>query len=100
MKHTPGKWQANISELSAGSPKLGIRATQTGYPWRNTHICDTQPHNANLIAAAPDLLQALKDLLSAFDTTCAAGKSGVAPSQASHWREKARNLIAKVEGAE
>lgn len=55
--YTPGPW-----EIATGQPHI-VRAPFAGY-----HIADTFAHrtsraNARLIAAAPDLLEALQDLL-------------------------------------
>ena len=68
LKHTPGPW----SVVANGGHSYTIRGS------RNEAICDTSiwlhsdPHsesraNAHLIAAAPDLLEALEDLLTICD---------------------------------
>ena len=56
-KHTPGKW-----EWSTGDPQLrnyGVYSIEGG---RIAEVLNQNTANASLIAAAPDLLAALKDL--------------------------------------
>ncbi len=55
-KHTPGPWQANISEMEAHSALVQVRTANGGYL-----ICsDAGYQNAPLIAAAPAMYEALK----------------------------------------
>lgn len=61
--HTPGPWAANISELEASSSLVSVRTENGGYL-----ICsDAGYQNARLIAAAPDLLRRLCDLVEGLD---------------------------------
>lgn len=72
-KHTPGPWQL---ERLTGDHDIGIRVTgpvvsgytafiRTGWPHENQRV--EQEANAKLIAAAPDLLEALMTLVSSYD---------------------------------
>jgi hypothetical protein len=55
---TPGPWFANESEMAASSSLVSIRTRNGAY-----HICDARYNNDRLIAAAPELLGALKAVL-------------------------------------
>ena len=58
-KHTPGPWQANISEMEAHSALVQVRTANGGYL-----ICsDAGYQNAPIIAAAPAMYEALGNLL-------------------------------------
>ena len=74
-KHTPGPWRENSFAGSDGTPYLAcavwsgdskkfICATDNYDDW--SKLCDeeTQHENCRLIAAAPDLLEALKHIAS------------------------------------
>lgn len=101
-KHTPGPWEFIDATKVAGmkfSPKCVIKAGQKQIadfswndksPWFPTK--DESQANARLIAAAPDLLKALKDMLSEFDTD-EFGSEGQMRTCA-----KAEAVIAKAEG--
>lgn len=55
-KHTPGPWFANESEMAARASLVSIRTKNGAYEITK----DVGYQNARLIAAAPDLLAALK----------------------------------------
>jgi len=60
MGHTPGPWRVNAHDICAGSDAVaGVYGT-TGYAPEEAQA------NARLIAAAPDLLAALKDVEEAW----------------------------------
>lgn len=60
LKHTPGPWRYTPWHIEEGNPT--VRAPEG---WL---ICETSSDaNARLIAAAPDLLQALKRLVARVD---------------------------------
>ena len=67
--HTPGPWQNNGIDLIDGGPRFGasLFTTQVGEP-----ISDDEMYaNALLIAAAPDLLAALRRQIGGcFDPDC------------------------------
>lgn len=68
-KHTPGPWTQGKSEIGADCVWLN-GATEPKYEMGPSHTwidCGTRA-NARLIAAAPDLLEALKDLADLYDT--------------------------------
>lgn len=82
-KHTPGPWRYTPWHIEEGNPT--VRAPEG---WL---ICETSSDaNARLIAAAPDLLEALRDALCALECC---GKDYPAAT-------KARAAIAKAVGHE
>jgi len=87
--HTPGPWAANISELEASSSLVSIRTENGGYL-----ICsDAGYQNAPLIAAAPDLLAALQELIEFAEPVLQNHGFGYMGKF-----EKARRAIAKATG--
>ena len=63
QQHTPGPWRANIGNSSGAHCILANNGRRkTVCVMANTHDDDWQP-NARLIAAAPDMLAALRSLL-------------------------------------
>lgn len=109
-KYTPGPWHRNVPPASK---------YPTIFSGRNTHVCilDTRSKtaeeleaNADLIAAAPSLLEALRDLLAyhtqptGFDTAvCMDDKQfgeflkGIS-TNGEELADKARAAIAKAKG--
>lgn len=62
--------------------------------WEIAHIrfdCDGSEANARLISAAPDLLEALSEMVSMMD-------SGEEHGTGSQWHTKAKAAIAKAKG--
>lgn len=89
MTHTPGPWYAEGSDIgSAENITVGVAIagrTDDGY------ISHAQVQaNANLMAAAPDLLDALKDALDVMGDWGADGDPA--------WAGVAKAAIAKAEG--
>lgn len=85
-KHTPGPWRFDtFGELTSNSH---------GILWVNNdeHIVYNNHHDRPLIEAAPDLLEALKDLRSCIDETRG--------SDAHKALLKADEAIKKAEGGE
>lgn len=82
-KHTPGPWTAE--QIVSSRPLLTIYSGDTMI------ADDVAPQNASLIAAAPDLRDALQALLAEVDAMTArvgwAGNGG---------RDKARTALAKA----
>lgn len=62
-KHTPGLWQVSVCHDVTGYPTYAIHGV-SGDEKRNTVRLES---NARLIAAAPELLEALKSLISTVD---------------------------------
>lgn len=91
-KHTPGPWKYGI-ELSSRSGEWLI-SFDAGYRGRGICIAETRPGtgheeaNARLIAAAPELLEALEEAVCALEVC---GKDYRAT-------EIARTAIAKAKG--
>ena len=83
-KHTPGPWRVEADGVIVGpsngfSPFGGCGCCDS--PWMNGHDGEACQANARLIAAAPELLGALKDMGARYGLT-----------------EQARAAIAKAEG--
>ncbi len=70
MSHTPGPWQVNGSTIEqdhAAFPETNVVASV--YDGRDAPIDGTPDANARLIAAAPDLLEALRIMVELFGET-------------------------------
>ncbi len=99
QRHTPGPWQYHIGRGS--SPRLHIQ-TAAGYQIASTpEIGDYVPEadarkaNARLIASAPDLLAALREMLREFEPADPGSADGVSDCDAIIL---ARQAIARAEG--
>ncbi len=98
-KHTPGPWKFSAESID---PEWSVVTTAGGSVIANVNDRHDQPANASLIAAAPDMLEALKEALSHLDENARflrdiqahAGKVSDAFSSA----DKVRAAIAKAEG--
>lgn len=96
--HTPGPWRRNIKPASkyntifAGDAKHIASLSTAGM------ADDEMEANCNLIAAAPELLEALReiadDYADRFDMTCPGTNPGI-----KYVVEQARAAIAKATGA-
>ena len=89
-KHTPGPWEVAYQDKNGQSVVKGEHI-EVATCW---HHCvgsiEKEMHaNARLIAAAPELLEALKELMVAADRVSAEPVT---------WLGKARAAIAKAEG--
>jgi hypothetical protein len=97
--HTPGNWFADIckNNSSLSSVHSFGEIPELMRPW-NVAICTgPQAHaNARLIAAAPDLLEALED--AAFLMRMAAKIAGPMQDSFKRSAEDAAKAIAKAEG--
>lgn len=95
--HTPGPWEAFKGVEQGDEMRCGVSAMRgkVGYLVATIEngapgdFCDTEFANARLIAAAPELLEALKNLLAVKN-----GEGGTAFDS----DEIARAAIAKAEG--
>lgn len=66
-KHTPGPWEADHSDIWSRSGKKFIAATmEDGEAFKGVSLAEAEA-NARLIAAAPELLAALKACRAALD---------------------------------
>lgn len=69
-QHMPGPWRASIPPYGCGTPRIelanGQRLAQLFNATADGTECDA---NARLIAAAPELLEALKGLLVVYENT-------------------------------
>lgn len=103
-KHTPGPWRLEVDGwrgqyLYGNDPQAGREI----YIAELTLYWNSAPHNARLIASAPELLEALLDFMrdgGVYDTAVA---KALFPSQAALFMEagdKARAAIAKATGKE
>lgn len=71
--HTPGPWEAT-NEIGAIGQVVAMGAVVDGPSWfvnaPGRPVPDSEvPHNARLIAAAPDLLKAAKEVMAAVPNT-------------------------------
>ena len=88
-QHTPGPWIV----LNTGNPERGSAwrdVCSMGTEFTPSYVGEALEHDARLIAAAPDLLAALKSLLLSFDDDRSL-------SNRDGW-EAARAAIAKATG--
>lgn len=102
-KHTPGPWEwdGNTLKPSAGSFETSavhsILDAEGGYGYLGSKVSDTQAEldaDRQLIAAAPDLLEALQVVVA--DWTAQFERAGhMAPA----WCRQARAAIAKATGS-
>ena len=116
MKHTPGPWEIE-SPTMAGSHRIVIgaygfgsvaAASLNGAPLVQSKLSPDSPYygqqiptmeaNARLIAAAPDLLEACKDIATILDYGAVGGK----PSEPILFEtyHKLKRAIAKATGAD
>ena len=91
-KHTPGPWASNEYTTSVSVPLKAVDCERIGFSivFVNGHRGKEAAANARLIAAAPELLEALKEIVDAAD---GAGWEQLDPSF-----KKARAAIAKATG--
>ena len=87
-KHTPGPWEMRgLTIFEPGKVALSIASITQHEP--NARA------NARLIAAAPDILEALKGLLADIQDYQRINNLG---GDDNHWQAMARAAIAKTEG--
>ena len=89
-KHTPAPWRAGASTFCRGDGEVQMRVYTDHPPTEFDVFGDNLAANARLIAAAPDMLEALKSLVSANNST-----DGMAMRKA--W-DNARAAIARATG--
>ena len=67
MKHTPGPWSVNV--IGQHWNNKSLKHIEVTFGQDGECICDTvyNPSDANLIAAAPDLLEALQNMVTAYE---------------------------------
>lgn len=98
VKHTPGPWQAEWPECE-GNRYVSSTVTTV---CTETAVCvlrEDQEADARLIAAAPDLLEALRELNEAFDDgLCNSGTPGFDSNRLGRAQVQAVAAIAKAEG--
>jgi hypothetical protein len=87
MPHTPGHWHADGAEVYADGLEWVAEAL-------NDKLPDGGEANANLIAAAPDLLAALKAAYRFEGRFIATWQPEFQPD----WFKAAREVLAKAEG--
>ena len=96
IKHTPGPWYIRRMKDGKTIAEIGpICADEyAGCCW-----LDVREEDARLIAAAPDLLEALTDAVIDFDNW-AAHEDNHPHEHLVAWAERARAAIAKAKGEE
>ena len=93
--HTPGPWIWRVEDGPQWFLDPGILIIEGGMTDGTPDGDEIDRANARLIAAAPDLLEALKEALDAWDTH---NKHG--DGMQGHWASDARAAIAKAKGGD
>ena len=93
-QHTPGPWHTNTDEMARWPEQVGC-CPLVGRPFSiaagvNNVAAASTAEDALLIAAAPDLLEALREVVSDIDAGCAAVRLDLVA--------KARAALAKAQG--
>lgn len=99
--HTPGSWEVDQALDTGGFARLQVIATASS----TGRICvlsrtEEDQANARLIAAAPELLELVRDLLNAHEGAVYASDDPF-PDDLRHsaeWVERIRAVFAKMEG--
>ncbi len=94
MKHTPGPWEAHFEEAYfVTGPDLGRVAMMMNlkgaYGMGGRRSGDESAANCRLISAAPDMAEALRELLDAYS-------SSASPKHRDECWNKARAALAKA----
>lgn len=92
IKHTPGPWSVSFECVD---PEWAIVATRGGVVIANVNADHLQDANARLIAAAPDLLEAVAGLIRLSEAI--RHSVGLGKNQLERI-ERAKAAIAKAEG--
>ncbi|ENK7136041.1 hypothetical protein AB3Y72_001530 [Enterobacter roggenkampii] len=97
MKHTPGPWSVNV--IGQHWNNKSLKHIEVTFGQDGECICDTvyNPSDANLIAAAPDLLEALQ---AAMDYIDAIPKDIALPAMPGFDRDWVDGVISKALGEE
>jgi len=94
-QHTPGPWhhkEGSVSVFAPDKPRRKICDTA----WQTINVTEARA-NARLIAAAPDLLEALKRTVSRLESHTAEIETCDLPHGTELALEQARTAIAKAE---
>jgi hypothetical protein len=97
-KHTPGPWHVKqlmsyVDQFEIRGPRdSGVMVARTIEWGSAAEGDDPSEANARLIAAAPELLEALQEMVDEIN-------SGDEPGHGSPWHDKARAAIAKATGS-
>ena len=92
MAHTPGPWKPTPD----GDIVYATNGKQVCYPLSG--LDGEREANAQLIAAAPELLAACEVLLSGWDKDAACGGNQLAPEEKWNLMAQAERAIAKAKG--
>jgi len=96
-KHTPGPWEFD-DKNSSGFPLLCLYAADNRNPFHGSRSDAEMNANARLIAAAPDLLDALRNTASMLRSACLAITDTEARQMALETVAEANTAIAKATG--
>jgi len=104
-QHTPGPWKVKQSQGATlrlfGGPQIQAGRRTVAWPeFPSVDENDISEANARLIAAAPDLLAALRQTWDIIERFANEGKPGFLEMYTSPGAESARAAIAKAEGNE
>ena len=89
-KHTLGPWYSNLTGHAVWSRDTGQWVCDT-WPAKSAYPTENAKHNARLIAAAPEMLEALKACDKLIFTDERLGNLG-------HLQDQVMNAIAKAKG--
>ena len=90
MAHTEGPWALHI-----GDGTIRARSGFVIAQMRATCVTDMWEADASLIAAAPEMLDAIRELIWDHDATCPANTAADCPHGIPN---RARALLAKIDG--
>lgn len=98
-KHTPGPWRTGEGEFQ-DQVFAEILIPPTRDDWGKALICETGGNEANarLIAAAPEMLEALRELFKHCVMIHKHWGEGCNSKEASEAEAKCRAILAKIEG--
>ena len=93
-QHTPGPWVTDRNQHGECHvmDEFGIAIADMAVDYSSIKKIEEHEANARLIAAAPELLEALKDMLDGHEDACTGYGEGAA--------DKARAAIAKATGGD
>jgi hypothetical protein len=90
--HTPGPWHVYGNRYIYGDGPVVAKVTDTNWRWQDASMLEA---NARLIAASPDMLDALRDIL-IEDGACSPGECDISQCVWQHVHE----IINRIENGE
>ncbi len=99
-KHTPGPWKVDVSSLKPDGTPYAYYIIEDAPDWNciASTFVDANLANARLIAAAPDVLEALELILPLARGYRPAGQTDTAKRTCNSWIQAAEAAITKAKG--